>query len=67
VAKLGEIDIKIGQGKDVLSTCREAGATDNSYYRWRRVYPVSSDSVPLKHLPQIRGPLQGVGALIFLI
>ena len=27
VAKLREIEIKIGQGKDVLSACREAGAT----------------------------------------
>ena len=32
VAKLREIEVKIGQGKDVLSACREAGATDKSYY-----------------------------------
>ena len=38
VAKLREIEVKIGQGKDVLSACREAGATDKSYYRWRREY-----------------------------
>ncbi|MBM3450139.1 MAG: transposase [Armatimonadetes bacterium] len=38
VAKLREIEIKTGQGKDVLAACREAGATDNSYYRWRREY-----------------------------
>jgi putative transposase len=30
--------LKIGQGKDVLSACRETGATDKSYYRWRREY-----------------------------
>jgi len=35
VAKLYEVELKIGQGKDVLSACREAGATDKSYYRWR--------------------------------
>ena len=29
VAKLREIEVKIGQGKDVLTACREAGATDN--------------------------------------
>ena len=40
VAKLREIEVKIGQGKDVLSACREAGATDKSYYRWRREYGV---------------------------
>ena len=38
VAKLREIEVKIGQGKDVLTACREAGATDQSYYRWRRAY-----------------------------
>jgi len=38
VAKLREIEVKIGQGKDVLSVCREAEATDKSYYRWRREY-----------------------------
>ena len=38
VAKLREIEVKIGQGKAVLTSCREAGATDKSYYRWRREY-----------------------------
>jgi len=38
VAKLREIEVKIGQGKGVLTACREAGATDKSYYRWRREY-----------------------------
>lgn len=38
VAKLREIEVKIGQGKDVLTACREAGATDKSYFRWRREY-----------------------------
>ena len=36
VAKLREIEVKIGQGKDVLSASREAGAADKIYYRWRR-------------------------------
>jgi len=38
VAKLREIEVKIGQGKDVPTACREAGATDKSYYRWPREY-----------------------------
>ena len=38
VAKLREIEVKLSQGKDVLTACREAGATDTSYYRWRREY-----------------------------
>jgi len=35
---LREIEVKIGQGKDVLTACREAGATHKSYDRWRREY-----------------------------
>ena len=38
VAKLREIEVKLSQGKDVLTACREAGATDKSYYHWRREY-----------------------------
>jgi len=38
VAKLREIEAKIGQGKDVPSACGEVRATDKSYYRWRREY-----------------------------
>ena len=38
VAKLREIEVKIGQGKDVLTACREAETTDKRYYRWRREY-----------------------------
>lgn len=38
MAKLREIEVKIGQGKDVLTACREAVATDKSCYRWRREY-----------------------------
>lgn len=37
-AKLREIEVKISQGKDVMAAYREAGATDKSYYRWRREY-----------------------------
>ena len=36
VAKLREIEVKLSQGKDVLTACREASATDRSYYHWRR-------------------------------
>jgi len=38
VAKLHGIEVKTSQGKDVLTACRKAGATDKSYYRWRREY-----------------------------
>ena len=38
VADLREIEVKIGQSRNVLTACSEAGATDKSYYRWRREY-----------------------------
>jgi len=38
VAKLREIEVKLSQGRDVLTACREAGVTDKSYYRCRREY-----------------------------
>jgi hypothetical protein len=31
VAKLREIEVKLAQGKEVLTACREAGVTDKSY------------------------------------
>jgi len=33
VAELREIEVKLAQGKDVLTACREVGVTDKSYYR----------------------------------
>jgi hypothetical protein len=38
VAKLREIEVKLSQGKEVKTACREAGTTDKSYYRWRREF-----------------------------
>ena len=38
VAKLREIEVKLSQGKDVMTACREAGTTDKTFYRWRREY-----------------------------
>ena len=38
VAKLRQIEVRISQGKDVITASREAGTTYKSYYRWRREY-----------------------------
>ena len=38
VAKLRQIEVRISQGKDVITACRESCTTDKSYYRWRREY-----------------------------
>lgn len=38
VLELRKTEVKIAKGKDVPRACQEAGATDESYYRWRRDY-----------------------------
>ena len=36
--KLREIELSINQGMDVVQACRQAGISDQSYYRWRKEY-----------------------------
>ncbi len=38
VMKLREIELFINQGMDVVQACRQAGVSDQSYYRWRKEY-----------------------------
>jgi len=38
VTKLRQIEVLQGQGKSVAAACKEAGTTEQSYYRWRREY-----------------------------
>ena len=38
VIKLREIELFINQGMDVVQACRQAGISDQSYYRWRKEY-----------------------------
>ena len=38
VIKLREIELSINQGMDVVHACRQAGISDQSYYRWRKEY-----------------------------
>ena len=38
VMKLRELELSINQGMDVVKACREAGISDQSYYRWRKEY-----------------------------
>ena len=38
VMKLREIELSINQGMDVVQACRQAGISDQSYYRWRKEY-----------------------------
>ena len=38
VTKLRQIEVLQGQGKSIAVACREAGTTEQSYYRWRKEY-----------------------------
>ena len=38
IAKLREAEILVAQGKTVAQAAKQVGATENTYYRWRREY-----------------------------
>ena len=38
VTKLRQIEVLQGQGKTIATACKEAGKTEQNYYRWRKEY-----------------------------
>ena len=38
IVKLREVEIQQGRGMDLSSSCRTAGITEATYYRWRKTY-----------------------------
>ncbi len=38
VTKLRQIEVLQAQGKTIAAACKEAGTTEQSYYRWRKEY-----------------------------
>ena len=38
IVKLREIEILCGQGKTIAEAVREAGITEQTYYRWQKEY-----------------------------
>lgn len=38
VTKLRQIEVLQGQGKNVVVACREAGTTEQTFYRWRKEF-----------------------------
>ena len=38
VGKLRQIEVLVSQGKTVPLAAKEAGVTDQTYYRWRKEY-----------------------------
>jgi hypothetical protein len=35
---LREIDVMTANGKGIAEACKQAGISDKSYYRWRKIY-----------------------------
>lgn len=38
VSKLRQVEVLMAQGKTAVLACKEAGVTEQSYYRWRKEY-----------------------------
>jgi len=38
VSKLRQIEVLMAQGKAVALACKDAGVSQQSYYRWRKEY-----------------------------
>jgi len=38
VVMLRQIEVQIAQGKSLALACKEAGVSEQSYYRWRKEY-----------------------------
>ena len=38
VVALRQIEVQTGQGKSLAVACKEAGISEQSYYRWRKEY-----------------------------
>jgi putative transposase len=38
VAKLRAIEVQLAQGKSIALACKDAGISEQSYYRWRKEY-----------------------------
>lgn len=52
IVKLREIELFCGQGKTIAEAARQAGVTEQTYYRWRKEYGgmSTSDAKRLKEL-----------------
>lgn len=38
IAKLRQIEVFTAQGKPIATACKEAGISEQSYYRWKKEY-----------------------------
>jgi len=52
IVKLREVELYCGQGKTIAEAVRQIGVTEQTYYRWRKIYGNMStpDAKRLKEL-----------------
>jgi len=58
VTKLRQIEVLQGQGKSLAAACKEAGTTEQSFYRWRKEFGGLNVDQRLKQLEDENGRLK---------
>jgi putative transposase len=64
VVTLRQIEVQLAQGKSLALACKEAGISEQSYYRWRREYGgvAVEQAKRLKELERENARLRGLMA-----
>ena len=64
IVKLREIEVLCGQGKTIAEAARQAGITEQTYYRWRKEYGSmgTSEAKRLKELEKENARLKNLVA-----
>ena len=64
IAMLRQIEVQLAQGKSLAPACKEAGISEQSYYRWRREYSgvAVEQAKRLKELERENTRLRRLGA-----
>lgn len=64
IVKLREVELFCGQGKTIAEASRQAGITEQTYYRWRKEYGGmnTSDAKRMKELEKENARLKKIVA-----
>ena len=62
IVKLREVELLCGQGKSIAGAVREAGISEQTFYRWRKVYGGmnTSDAKKMKELEKENARLKRI-------
>jgi transposase-like protein len=50
IGKLREAEVLLGKGESTPSVCRTIGVSENTYYRWRKMY----GGMPVNHARRMK-------------